>query len=104
TRRRHTGWSGDWSSDVWSSDLPRFRGDSAARTWLYRIATNEALGILRRRREAPPVEDTDASSPDGTAAVVERLAVRAALARLTRSEERRVGSECRYRGATNAGG
>ena len=63
--------------------LPRFRGDSAARTWLYRIATNEALGILRRRREAPPVEDTDASSPDGTAAVVERLAVRAALARLT---------------------
>src|SRR5438876_3537194 len=63
--------------------LPRFRGDSTARTWLYRIATNEALGILRCRRAAPPLEETCASSPDGTAAVVERLAVRAALARLT---------------------
>src|SRR5712691_2211303 len=63
--------------------LPRFRGDSTARTWLYRIATNEALGLLRRRRDATPVEESAASSPDGTAQVVERLAVRAALARLT---------------------
>src|SRR5712692_11858751 len=57
--------------------LPRFRGDSTARTWLYRIATNEALGILRRRRDPAPVEDRAAGSPDGTAQVVERLAVRA---------------------------
>jgi RNA polymerase sigma-70 factor, ECF subfamily len=63
--------------------LPRFRGDSTARTWLYRIATNESLGILRRRRDPTPVADRAASSPDGTAQVVERLAVRAALARLT---------------------
>lgn len=63
--------------------LPRFRGDSTARTWLYRIATNEALGILRRRRDAVPVEELIDSSPDSASRVVERLAVRAALARLT---------------------
>jgi RNA polymerase sigma-70 factor (ECF subfamily) len=62
--------------------LPRFRGDSSARTWLYRIATNEALAILRRRRPEP-AEEPEGISPDGAAAVVERLAVRAALARLT---------------------
>jgi RNA polymerase sigma-70 factor (ECF subfamily) len=63
--------------------LPRFRGESSARTWLYRIATNEALGILRRRREAPPLEEAEPSTADRAAAVVERLAVRAALARLS---------------------
>lgn len=62
--------------------LPRFRGSSTVRTWLYRIALNEALGILRRRRDAPPLE-AQISTPDSAAAVVERLAVRAALARLT---------------------
>lgn len=29
--------------------LPRYRGDSSLSTWLYRIATNEALQLLRRR-------------------------------------------------------
>jgi RNA polymerase sigma factor (sigma-70 family) len=62
--------------------LPRFRGESSARTWLYRIATNEAMGMLRRRREAPPLEEAEPSSSDRAAEVVERLAVRAALARL----------------------
>ena len=31
-------------------NLDRFRGDSAVFTWLYRIAVNEALGRLRRKR------------------------------------------------------
>ena len=31
--------------------LDRFRGDSQLYSWLYRIATNEALGWLRKRRE-----------------------------------------------------
>ena len=33
-------------------ELPRFRGESAVKTWLYRIAVNESLGALRRRRDA----------------------------------------------------
>ena len=36
------------------SNLDRFRGDSSLATWLTRIAVNEALGRLRRRR--PKVE------------------------------------------------
>jgi RNA polymerase sigma factor (sigma-70 family) len=63
--------------------LPRFRGDSSTRTWLMRIATNEALGLLRRRRETPELVEETASTPDGAPAVVERLAVRNALARLS---------------------
>jgi RNA polymerase sigma-70 factor, ECF subfamily len=63
--------------------LPRFRGESSPRTWLYRIATNEALGLLRRRREAPELLEETAITADGSRAVVERMAVHAALARLT---------------------
>ncbi len=40
-------------------NLDRFRGDAALRTWLYRIATNEALTLLnqRKRRAYSDVED-----------------------------------------------
>lgn len=30
--------------------LPSFRGDSAVSTWLWRIATNETLGFMRRQK------------------------------------------------------
>jgi RNA polymerase sigma-70 factor (ECF subfamily) len=63
--------------------LPRFRGDSTLRTWLFRIATNEALGLLRRRRPEATTVDEAPAGPDTAGAVVERLAVRTALARLT---------------------
>lgn len=47
----------DWSDDVlqesfikaWKA-LPMFRGESAFYTWLYRIATNEALSHLKKER------------------------------------------------------
>lgn len=35
---------------VWEN-LEKFRSDSTLSTWLYRIATNEALAILRKRKK-----------------------------------------------------
>lgn len=36
--------------------LPRFREDATLSTWLYRIATNAALDLVRRRPTAPRTE------------------------------------------------
>lgn len=36
--------------------LRRYREDAAFSTWLYRIATNAALDLVRRRPAVPPVE------------------------------------------------
>jgi len=60
---------------VWHK-LPEFRGDSTLFTWLYRVATNEALGFLRKkkRRFFVPIHDVNTelketlraeASPDG---------------------------------------
>src|SRR5579863_10692628 len=62
SRRRHTRWTGDWSSDVCSSDLSNGRAPHLCR--------------LRARRPVP---------------------TRRAGGRRRRSEERRVGKECRSR-------
>lgn len=39
--------------------LPRFRGDSAFYTWLYRIAINTAKNYLVSRGRRPPASDVD---------------------------------------------
>lgn len=39
--------------------LPRFRGDSAFYTWLYRIAINTAKNYLVSRSRRPPTTDVD---------------------------------------------
>jgi RNA polymerase sigma-70 factor (ECF subfamily) len=39
--------------------LPTFEGRSSVLTWLYRIAVNEALMILRRGRPEVNIDDTD---------------------------------------------
>ncbi|CCH29221.1 sigma-70 family RNA polymerase sigma factor [Actinosynnema sp. NPDC047251] len=49
----------DVVQDAWISAwraLPRFRGDSAASTWLYRVVTNAALAHLRRKKPTVPLE------------------------------------------------
>lgn len=63
--------------------LPRFRGAASLKTWLFRIAVNEATTLLRRMagRDAGEVPD-DLPAPAGVA-VAERIAVRALLASLS---------------------
>src|SRR6478735_9573704 len=48
--------------------LSGFRGEAQLSTWLTRIALNEALGRLRRRR--PTVELTDAELREGQVLIV----------------------------------
>ena len=62
--------------------LPSFRGDARFPTWMYRIVTNEALTLLRRRKpfDALP-EDGDLRAPDtdGPEAAVQQSALAGAL-------------------------
>ncbi len=61
--------------------LPRFRGESAVGTWLYRIAHNASIDLLRRRRETVPLpEEGPAVGQALEAGVIARLDVEAALA------------------------
>lgn len=65
--------------------LPKFRGGSQVKTWLYRIAVNEALGLLRKRGNAPV--ELDESLLAGMAGeahetIQERIAVQRALSAL----------------------
>lgn len=47
--------------------LPRFRGDSAFYTWLYRIAVNTAKNHLVSQGRRPPGSDLDATEAEGYA-------------------------------------
>jgi RNA polymerase sigma-70 factor (ECF subfamily) len=50
--------------------LARFRGDSSLRTWIYRIAVNECISVLRRRRETGPIPESVATESESGAVVV----------------------------------
>src|SRR5690348_18006360 len=86
SRRRHTRWTGDWSSDVCSSDLTRA---TRAMTYLW---TGEVASDGRGFR----VIGTGAP---GAFIIPESIATNypAILTVHLRSEERRVGKECRSR-------
>jgi RNA polymerase sigma-70 factor (ECF subfamily) len=68
--------------------LPRFDRRAAARTWMYRVATNACLDELRRRgrRPRPGLDDTAVDRPDPAPAldtsVTDRLTLDEAIARL----------------------
>ncbi len=64
--------------------LPRFRGESAFYTWLYRIAINTAKNHLVARSRRPPgvdVDIEDAEFMDGTEVLRESESPEAALSR-----------------------
>lgn len=62
----------DVMMDVWRSSA-NFEGRSSAGTWIFGIAHNKAISLLRRRREDQMPEDAaetiadDAATPDATA-------------------------------------
>src|SRR3989454_7290335 len=86
SRRRHTRLQGDWSSDVCSSDLwayephvPRYEYDPARAERLL-----DAAGFPR-------------PAGAGGHAMRLKLTLKTSTEEITRSEERRVGKECRSR-------
>src|SRR5690348_18110124 len=84
SRRRHTRWTGDWSSDVCSSDLV-----DGVRPVLA-LFDHEEVGSTSER----------GAESDLLATVLERIVLAAGGTRddfHQRSEERRVGKECRSR-------
>src|SRR5690606_40056245 len=92
SRRRHTRFSRDWSSDVCSSDLIEllFR---AANVWLETLETPD-----RAVRALEKVFDTDAQNATAASRLAPFYEEQGDFARLaSRSEERRVGKECRAR-------
>jgi RNA polymerase sigma-70 factor (ECF subfamily) len=60
--------------------LPRFRGDAAPSTWVYRIAVNEALQRLRRKRLPPELLDAPELEVEPSPSVLARLAPEEAAA------------------------
>src|SRR2546427_7276711 len=84
SRRRHTRFDCDWSSDVCSSDL----SPSLTRSF--------AMTSLRPYRPALSVPKAMVELEDGKGMQFDPGAVQAFL-RAFRSEERRVGKECRSR-------
>src|SRR2546426_6984390 len=104
SRRRHTRLQGDWSSDVCSSDLVLEERLAALAEQLeaYRErerAMNDALVAAQQFRE----ETRTAAQREAKVVVKEaevegkRVLDEARAAKAERSEERRVGKECRSR-------
>src|SRR3712207_7263645 len=87
SRRRHTRYWRDWSSDVCSSDLKRWR-------------------VYQPTREAPLLRDLDSAAVPPDTLVLDQVMTPGDVLYFprgwwhsveTRSEERRVGKECRSR-------
>jgi len=47
---------------IWQA-LPRFRGESSERTFIFRIAHNRAISYLAQRRRLTPAEDIEIPDP-----------------------------------------
>ena len=63
--------------------LPRLDDPARFGPWLYRIAHNEAISLIRRRRPSEDLESAERAAPRSLAGVELSLAVETALARLS---------------------
>lgn len=67
--------------------LPRFRGDSAFYTWLYRIAINTAKNVLAARSRSPIEYDLDRDNGEESYDIVARMKDTATPEALALTEE-----------------
>src|SRR5690348_17603793 len=89
SRRRHTRWTGDWSSDVCSSDLIEREAEKCPEA--QRLRTHPGVGALTALAFVLLIGDAERFHCG------KQVASYLGLVPL-RSEERRVGKECRTRG------
>src|SRR5437764_6163925 len=87
SRRRHTRYIGDWSSDVCSSDLSRL-----AVALVVFLASQVAIAAPPK---LPNVEPRDVGMDAKRLAEIDKLVEEGIAKGNMRSEERRVGKECR---------
>ena len=74
--------------------LEQFRGDSSLRTWLYRIATNEALRLIGKRRQETVSLDSVTTGVEIIAA--DKVAVKLQKAILTLPPKQQLAFNLRY--------
>src|SRR5690606_40382004 len=98
SRRRHTRFSRDWSSDVCSSDLAYRGGEGPLHVSAGKCRNPLYKAWIEAGRQAgyPITQDMNGYQQEGFAHM--DMTVHEGR-RWSRSEERRVGKECRYRGA-----
>src|SRR5690348_17402805 len=94
SRRRHTRWTGDWSSDVCSSDLLAIETIT--------LSTAPTGGKEQKKARSDDGRDAGAAGGSGTPGATVKAATTPPPAVFSRSEERRVGKECRTRWATES--
>src|SRR5256885_7086528 len=88
SRRRHTRLQGDWSSDVCSSDL-KYSPIEVAQ-WLENLANTAAAHLSE-------AEESAAKGSSAFRRMAADVKIQIGLGQFFRSEERRVGKECRSR-------
>src|SRR5690606_39905718 len=97
SKRRHTRFSRDWSSDVCSSDLP----EGPYNKMIGLKVVGSAMTVRDYRNEKEQAEHARALEEADNRMEGEFKGKKREKKDNTRSEERRVGKECRTRGQSN---
>src|SRR5207253_6245367 len=99
SRRRHTRWPRDWSSDVCSSDLDRVFAAAVARA---KTKVDPSISVILANGMRLPATVAKYSPPVAGESMSGRDLALLKVETADRSEERRVGKECRRRWGSHA--
>src|SRR5690606_40112537 len=97
SRRRHTRFSRDWSSDVCSSDLGEVFDCALAEYLIWAGAKNENMFCDSAKMLTRSENDKELLKELGLIGLYNEIELPLSYVLFNRSEERRVGKECRYR-------